>query len=173
AEKVPEICRNGLMEWAHHATAFGEKSIELMCERLGVRPGKLKEMRCTESVILIGHYYLYCPQRDLTAGLVPHTDHTILTVLLQDQIGGLQVKLENQWVSVVPVHGAITVNVGDLFQLRRNSSYGPLPEFLSVENPPHYRGFTLKELWKQSQGKPISPNILINAFKIVLFPLFC
>ncbi|KAI3993552.1 hypothetical protein MKX01_002565 [Papaver californicum] len=206
-EEIPDICRSGLVEWAHHGTAFGEKLIELMCEGLGVRPGKLKEMRCNESVILLGHYYPYCPQPDLTAGIVPHTDHSILTVLLQDQIGGLQVKLdENQWVSVVPVQGAITVNVGDFFQIISNDKYksvehrvlangstearisvplffhpaggsneddddlgcyfGPLPELLSAENPPHYRRFTLKEFWKQSQGKPISPNILTNAFKV-------
>ncbi|KAI3936850.1 hypothetical protein MKW92_033560, partial [Papaver armeniacum] len=115
-EKIPEICRKGLMEWAHHGTLFGEKLIELMCEGLGVRPGKLKEMRCTESRILLGQFYPYCPQPDLTAGIVPHTDHTLLTVMVQDQIGGLQVKRENQWVNVVPVEGAVTVNVGDFFQ---------------------------------------------------------
>ncbi|KAI3920287.1 hypothetical protein MKW92_044539 [Papaver armeniacum] len=122
-EKIPEICRKGLMEWAHHGTLFGEKLIELMCEGLGVRPGKLKEMRCTESRILLGQFYPYCPQPDLTAGIVPHTDHTLLTVMVQDQIGGLQVKRENQWVNVVPVEGAVTVNVGDFFQIISNDNY--------------------------------------------------
>ncbi|MCL7034521.1 hypothetical protein MKW94_008294 [Papaver nudicaule] len=170
-----------------------------MCQGLGVRPGKLKEMRCTESVILLGHFYPHCPQPDLTAGLVPHTDHTLVTILLQDQTGGLQVKRDNQWVSVVPIDGAITVNIisNDKYKsvehrvLANGSAearisipllfhpagvcnedgdsgyYGPLVELLSTENPPKYRKFTLKEFWKQSQGKAISPNIVTNAFKIV------
>ncbi|XP_026435098.1 1-aminocyclopropane-1-carboxylate oxidase homolog 5-like [Papaver somniferum] len=99
------------MEWAHHGIFFREELIELMCEGLGVRPGKLKELRCTESRILLGQFYPYCPQPDLTAGIVPHTDHTLLTVMVQDQIGGLQVKRENKWVNVVPVEGAVTINI--------------------------------------------------------------
>ncbi|KAI3841197.1 hypothetical protein MKX03_004901 [Papaver bracteatum] len=94
-----------------------------MCEGLAVRPGKLKEMRCTESRILLGQFYPYCPQPDLTAGIVSHTDHTLLTVMVQDQIGGLQVKRENQWVNVAPIEGSITVNVGDFFQKISNDNY--------------------------------------------------
>jgi isopenicillin N synthase-like dioxygenase len=46
-----------------------------------------------------------------------HTDPGVLTVLLQDQIGGLQVKHGEGWVDVKPVPGAIVINVGDIMQV--------------------------------------------------------
>ncbi|KAI3832615.1 hypothetical protein MKW98_002161 [Papaver atlanticum] len=206
AEKLPEVCKNELMEWVHHATILGERVMELMCEGLGVRPGRLKEMRCSGSKILLGQYYPYCPQPELTLGLVPHTDHSIITLLLQDQIGGLQVKFEDEWINVKPIEGAITVNVGDFFQIISNdkyksgehcvlanssqksrvsvplffhpagltnneddnpTSYGPLPELVSQENPPCYRNFTLSEFWKHAQSRALCLKNLVNGFKIV------
>jgi isopenicillin N synthase-like dioxygenase len=38
-------------------------------------------------------------------------------MLLQDQIGGLQVLHENTWVDVSPVRGALVINIGDLLQV--------------------------------------------------------
>jgi isopenicillin N synthase-like dioxygenase len=66
---------------------------------------------------MAAHYYPYCPQPDLTVGIMSHTDPGVLTVLLQDQIGGLQVKHGEGWVDVKPVPGAIVINVGDIMQV--------------------------------------------------------
>ncbi|CAI0417981.1 unnamed protein product [Linum tenue] len=68
-------------------------------------------------LVMVGHYYPYCPQPDLTVGIASHTDPGALTLLLQDQVGGLQVKFGEQWVDVVPVRGALVVNIGDLLQV--------------------------------------------------------
>ncbi|KAF2546439.1 hypothetical protein F2Q70_00019520 [Brassica cretica] len=53
---------------------------------------------------------------DLTLGLTKHSDNSFLTVLLQDQVGGLQVLHDQYWIDVSPVPGALVVNVGDLLQ---------------------------------------------------------
>ena len=74
-------------------------------------------MDCTNSLLLLGHYYPPCPQPDLTLGLTKHSDNSFLTVLLQDQVGGLQVLHDQYWVDVPPVPGALVVNVGDLLQV--------------------------------------------------------
>ncbi|CAN6228904.1 unnamed protein product [Urochloa humidicola] len=67
--------------------------------------------------------YPACPFAADTFGLVPHTDSDFLTVLCQDQVGGLQLMKDARWVAVKPHPDALIVNIGDLFQARRGLSY--------------------------------------------------
>ena len=53
-----------------------------------------------------------------------HTDPGILTLLLQDDSGGLQThSLSNGWIDVFPVPGTIVVNLGDAMQVWSNNHY--------------------------------------------------
>lgn len=58
-------------------------------------------------------------------GLAEHTDPGVVTVLVQDKVGGLQVKWNEGWVDVEPLEGAVVINVGDLLQVRRAWSIRP------------------------------------------------
>lgn len=61
--------------------------------------------------------YPPCPLSPETFGLMPHTDSDFLTILYQDQVGGLQLMKDNKWVAVKPNPDALIVNIGDLFQV--------------------------------------------------------
>ncbi len=56
-------------------------------------------------------------------GVHHHTDAGALTLLLQDEVGGLQVFREGQWHNISPVAGAIVVNTGDMMQIWSNDTY--------------------------------------------------
>ncbi|XP_039034475.1 gibberellin 2-beta-dioxygenase 8-like [Hibiscus syriacus] len=56
-------------------------------------------------------------------GLMPHTDSDFLTVLHQDQIGGLQLMKDGKWIAVKPNPEALFINIGDLFQAWSNDRY--------------------------------------------------
>lgn len=50
-------------------------------------------------------------------GVAPHTDYGCLTVLCQDEIGGLQVQtLNGEWIEATPIPGTLVINVGDLLE---------------------------------------------------------
>ncbi|PWA85944.1 oxoglutarate/iron-dependent dioxygenase [Artemisia annua] len=121
---VPEMCRKALADWDKAITGLVEELMSILCEGLGIKRDKLKEWSCLEGRLSISHYYPQCPQPELTVGLTAHTDPTVLTVLVQNEIGGLlQVKCGEQWVEVEPVPGAIVVNIGDLLQMMSNYIY--------------------------------------------------
>lgn len=67
--------------------------------------------------------YPACPFAADTFGMVPHTDSDFLTVLCQDQVGGLELMKDSHWVAVKPHADALIVNVGDLFQAWSNNRY--------------------------------------------------
>jgi len=56
-------------------------------------------------------------------GVHHHTDAGALTLLLQDDVAGLQIYLDGRWVPVDPVPGTLVVNIGDIAQVWSNDRY--------------------------------------------------
>lgn len=71
------------------------------------------------------HYPPQEPMSDEKAfGVAPHTDYGMITLLLQDPIGGLELKKrDGEWVSAPYVPGTLVINIGDLFQRWTNDIY--------------------------------------------------
>ena len=90
---------------------------EILSMALGLKPEYLKDMGCFNLYSVICHYYPHCPQPELTLGARRHSDPSFLTILLQDQICGLQVFHENQWIDVNPISGDSVVNIGGFLQV--------------------------------------------------------
>jgi isopenicillin N synthase-like dioxygenase len=68
-----------------------------------------------EVLVKIIHY----PRRDTDTrqGVGEHRDTGLVTFLLQDDTGGLQVRLAHEWIDVPSVPGAFVVNLGEMMQL--------------------------------------------------------
>lgn len=128
SSELPEVCRDIIMEYSSQMMKLGTALLELLSEALGLQPDYLLGLDCAKGHAILFHYYPACPQPELTMGTTKHSDPDFLTILLQDQIGGLQILKENHWMNVPPVAGALVVNIGDLLQLISND------KFISVEH---------------------------------------
>ncbi|KAK8520043.1 hypothetical protein V6N12_004007 [Hibiscus sabdariffa] len=66
-----------------------------------------------------------CPNPELTVGVGRHSDVSTLTILLQDEIGGLFVRQKDgdNWIHVPPIKGSLVINVGDALQIMSNGRY--------------------------------------------------
>ncbi len=172
-----------------HFAAFadlGYRTLELVHQSLGLTPELATDMAGTHqtSSVRLNHYTLEDPVgADERSGLAAlgdvalghHTDPGVLTLLLQDDTGGLQAAShEHGWIDVEPRPGTIVVNLGDATQVWTNDRYRAavhrvlpmrasdrysIPYFMNprrdailepnpalADGSPRYRSFTWKEL---------------------------
>jgi isopenicillin N synthase-like dioxygenase len=73
------------------------------------------------------------PRDPATWGVGEHTDYGLLTVLLQDDAGGLEVRSRSQWVPAPPVPGSLICNIGDMLDRMTRGLYRSTPH--RVRNP--------------------------------------
>ncbi|KAI3983784.1 hypothetical protein MKX01_005401 [Papaver californicum] len=78
--------------------------------------------------------YPPCPQPELAIGLPPHADHGLLTLLVQNDIGGLQIKNKGKWVAVNAIPNSIMVNIGDHMEVLSNGKYKSVVHRVEVNN---------------------------------------
>ncbi|XP_026395633.1 flavanone 3-dioxygenase-like [Papaver somniferum] len=108
--------------WKEVTETYSEELMGLACKLLEVlsEAMDLDKEALTKACVdmdqkVVVNFYPKCPQPELTLGLKRHTDPGTITLLLQDQVGGLQATRDGgkSWITVQPVEGAFVVNLGD------------------------------------------------------------
>lgn len=98
--------------------------IAAVLEALGVGDGNdgcsMKEFE-EGSHLLVLNCYPACPEPELTLGMPSHSDYGFLTLVLQDEVEGLQVLHAGDWITVDPIPGSFVVNVGDHLEVSHNT----------------------------------------------------
>ncbi|MBX3420105.1 MAG: isopenicillin N synthase family oxygenase [Pirellulaceae bacterium] len=62
-----------------------------------------------------------------TWGVGEHTDYGLLTILKQDDSGGLQVKSRSRWIDAPPIPESFVCNIGDMLQRLTHGIYRSTP----------------------------------------------
>ncbi|MFN0242353.1 MAG: isopenicillin N synthase family dioxygenase [Planctomycetota bacterium] len=60
-------------------------------------------------------------------GVGEHTDYGLLTMLLQDDVGGLEVKSRSEWTAAPPIPGSFVCNIGDMLDRMTHGLYRSTP----------------------------------------------
>ncbi|GAA0184674.1 oxygenase [Lithospermum erythrorhizon] len=110
-------------QYASKVSELAQQFAEILTENIGQDPSYIKQMCLPNTCYLRMNRYPSCPLPQEVTGLMPHTDSDFLTILHQDEIGGLQLFKDGKWVAVKPYDGALIINIGDLFQAWSNDVY--------------------------------------------------
>ncbi|CAN6456267.1 unnamed protein product [Victoria cruziana] len=160
---------------------LAERLMELMLSSLGLRKDEVEWAKNgfeNTSGALQMNSYPICPQPTTAMGLAAHTDSSVMTLLHQTSIPGLQVMKDGHWITVPPVAGAMVINIGDLLHILSNACFtvplhralvsmthhrlsfayfwgppadtnvSPHPGLLSLDNPPLYQSITWHDYLK-------------------------
>ena len=113
-ESPPEGYRSAVGEYADGAAALAREVLRIVSESLGLETGCLEGLVGEAYQNVVISYYPPCPQPELTLGLQPHSDFGAVTLLIQDDVGGLDVLKDGAWVTVLSSdRDAVFVLLGD------------------------------------------------------------
>ncbi|CAN0902650.1 Gibberellin 20 oxidase 3 [Linum grandiflorum] len=111
-------------EYCEAMSTLSLRIMELLGMSLGVKKRtEFREFFEGNDSIMRLNYYPPCQKPEATLGTGPHCDPTSLTILHQDQVGGLQVFVDNEWRSITPNSDAFVVNIGDTFMALSNGQF--------------------------------------------------
>lgn len=82
-------------------------------------------------------HYSPMPKEDADHfGSAPHTDYGFLTILAQDDVGGLEVQdHDGSWISAPPIPNTYVVNIGDILARWTNDKFRSTPHRVRNRNP--------------------------------------
>lgn len=112
--------RETVLEYMDALTDLGHALMKGLALSLGLPASYFADRYTKDPLVLFRIFnYPYDPQfadGSATArwGVGEHTDYGVLTILRQDDCGGLEVRSEGGWISAPPIPGTFVCNIGDM-----------------------------------------------------------
>ena len=126
---IPELKKHCIA----YAEAMEKLSLELvqrLSVALGLSPNTLLDLFNDPTYFLRLIQYPLLDPNDFPApfGSAPHTDHGFMTLVLQDDTGGLEVLNSNgRWMPVRPIPNTLVLNVADMLSIISNGRWKSTP----------------------------------------------
>lgn len=100
-----------------HLVQTGRLLESILNDCLGLPPNFLQTYNDDRSWDFMAALRYFPATETENTGIVPHEDGNCVTLVFQDNVGGLEVFKDGEWIPVVPQEGNIVVNVGDVLQV--------------------------------------------------------
>src|SRR5262245_43003591 len=129
----PSGLREAVLQYLAALTRLGHRLMAGLALSLGLEETYFSD-RYTGAPLTLFRIFSYPPPRDPELwGVGEHTDYGLLTILLQDDAGGLEVKSRSRWVPAPPVPGSFVCNIGDMLDRMTRGVFRSTPH--RVRNP--------------------------------------
>ncbi|GMH09611.1 hypothetical protein Nepgr_011452 [Nepenthes gracilis] len=191
----PPSFRKDVSEYCTRVRGLALKLLEAISESLGLEKGFIDKAIGKHGQHMAFNYYPPCPQPELTYGLPGHADPNLITILLQDQVPGLQVFKDAKWVAIDPIPYAFIVNIGDQMQVISNDRYKsvlhravvnkeeerisvptfycpspdavmqPARELIDGDHPAAYKNFTYAEYYEKFWNRELAAQSSLDLFR--------
>jgi isopenicillin N synthase-like dioxygenase len=125
--QVPRL-RPLVLAYLEAVTGVGQAVLTGVAESLGPDAGYFATGYTADPTILFRiFHYPPSPPRSGGWGVGEHTDYGLLTLLAQDDSGGLQVAAPEGWIDAPPVPGTLVCNIGDMLDRLTGGWYHSTP----------------------------------------------
>ncbi|KAF5444206.1 hypothetical protein F2P56_036699 [Juglans regia] len=113
------------MDYCKRIREVARELLKAISMSLGLEPCYIEKATNLESglQLFVANLYPPCPQPELAMGLPPHSDHGLLTLLMENGIGGLQTQHNGNWVNVNAIPNSFLVNIADQLEILSNGKY--------------------------------------------------
>ena len=125
---APEL-RAAVLDYLSALTALGHALMEGIALGLGLAPEHFARHLTGDPLVLL-RLFRYPPLSAFGGpewSVGEHTDYGLLTILHQDDAGGLEVRGPAGWSAVPPVPGSFVCNVGDMLERVTGGAYRSAP----------------------------------------------
>lgn len=106
-------------KYAKHLHGVADKLFKSLSLGLGLEDQELKEAAGGDDIVYLLkiNYYPPCPRPDLALGVVAHTDMSYLTILVPNEVQGLQAFKDGHWYDVKYIPNALVIHIGDQIEV--------------------------------------------------------
>jgi isopenicillin N synthase-like dioxygenase len=124
----PDGLREVVLEYIAAVTRLGHLVMKGISISLGLGENYFSQKYQQDPLILfrIFHYPSQA-KRDEQYGVGEHTDYGLLTILKQDDTGGLEIKNGDKWVPAPPIENTFICNIGDMLDRMTGGYYCSTP----------------------------------------------
>jgi len=126
-DQVPEL-RAAVLDYLAALTRTAHALMEGIALALGLERRYFADHYTADPTILFRiFHYPAPPPGDDSWGVGEHTDYGLLTLLAQDDVGGLQVKTTRGWIDAPPLDNGFVCNIGDMLDRLTGGVYRSTP----------------------------------------------
>ena len=119
----PAGLRAAVLDYMAALTRLAQRLVAGLALSLGLEESYFAERLTGEPLILFRIFNYPPPADPMRWGVGEHTDYGLLTILSQDDAGGLEVRSRSRWVAAPPVPGSMVCNIGDMLDLMTHGLY--------------------------------------------------